>query len=110
MSELRFVPLGTRLVPVPGALAKSGAPPRRICAAVKNDAWVMRADPHTVSAVSGEAQALIRMVQRGDLEAYDQATAEACGVAFRPLEFAGADKGWLPVSSTPKARAAKAGE
>lgn len=95
MSKQAFVPVGTAIVPVPGHRAIDGSQPKRICQQVKDGRWVSVSRPHVVEATSREALLLRRMAKRGDVLPFDAETATACGCEFRPLEWGGADVGWV---------------
>jgi hypothetical protein len=94
--ELKFVPRGTELVPVVGEKTPHGASPKRICAQVKDNRWVMRAQPHVVDSDSRAGENLVRVCKKGGLAPFDKATADYCGVSFEELTFSGPDTGWVP--------------
>lgn len=106
-ADLKFVPRGNTLIPVPGFRQEHGAQPKRICAAVKGNKWQISPRPHVVQADSRESQLLIRMAQRGDVLPYDEFTASACGVKLEPLEWVDGDQGWLPAVKPTEKRETK---
>lgn len=97
MSDLKFVPRGNSLTPVPGHIAEHGAQPKRICAHVKLNKWQISPRPH-VASTAREEQLLIRLCQKGAIAPYDKTTASACGVKFEPLEWRDGDVGWIPAT------------
>lgn len=97
-TDLKFVPRGNTLVPVPGIRTHHGEQPRRVCASVKGNKWQVSPRPHGVKPGSKDAILFIRLCQKGGVAAYDQFTADACGVQFEPLEWRDGDQGWLPAT------------
>lgn len=98
MGDLKFVPRGNQLVPIPGYRTEHGEQPRRVCAQVKLNRWQISPRPHAVRPGSPEATSMIRLCQKGGVAPYDPETASACGVKFEPLEWRDGDKGWLPAT------------
>lgn len=64
----------------------------------KTVAYPAKVEPDQVADNDADAQHLIRKVVRGELYAADQHTADACGVAFMPLE-SDQDGEWFPKAS-----------
>lgn len=93
--ELKFVPRGTDLVPMVGEKTPHGHAPKRICARVKSNRWVMSPQPHVVDSASREGVNMIRLCKKGAIAPFDMQTATHCGVDFEPLEFGGIDVGWV---------------